>query len=173
MWGVSPSAFACPSPPGEDKRTGENERNAPPAPPALVPSQEERQELEDIAAGACLTPLTPNTVELIPTIGALSPRGGPVPNLVLTLPVPASLPALSRTPEPAFAAALLRGLLRIPARGSTAAPEKGHAAIAREECSGQLTSRLITLLGSTATTRTVEQRGCVCERERECVRKSV
>ena len=48
---------------------------------------------------------------------------------------------------------LLWGLLRIPARGSTAAPEKGHAAIGREECI-RLTSRLITLLGSTATTQT-------------------
>ena len=29
--------------------------------------------------------LTPNTVELIPTLGALSPRGGPVHDPVLTL----------------------------------------------------------------------------------------
>ena len=28
--------------------------------------------------------LTPNTVELMPTLGALSPRGGPVQDLVLT-----------------------------------------------------------------------------------------
>ena len=28
--------------------------------------------------------LTPNTVELIPTLGALFPRGGPVQDLVLT-----------------------------------------------------------------------------------------
>ena len=31
-----------------------------------------------------LTPLTPNTVELIPTLGALSPRGGPVQDPVIT-----------------------------------------------------------------------------------------
>ena len=31
-----------------------------------------------------LTPLTPNTVELIHTLGALSPRGGPVQDPVLT-----------------------------------------------------------------------------------------
>jgi len=29
-------------------------------------------------------PLSPNTVELIPTLGALLPRGGPVPALVLS-----------------------------------------------------------------------------------------
>jgi len=29
--------------------------------------------------------LTPNTVELIPTLGALSPRGGPVQDPVLTV----------------------------------------------------------------------------------------
>jgi len=34
-----------------------------------------------------LTPLTPNTVELMPTVGALFPRGGPVQDPVLT-PVP-------------------------------------------------------------------------------------
>ena len=35
-----------------------------------------------------LTPLTPNTVELIPTLGALSPQGGPVQDPVLTVSVP-------------------------------------------------------------------------------------
>ena len=33
---------------------------------------------------SALTPLAPNTVELIPSLGALSPRGGPVQDPVLT-----------------------------------------------------------------------------------------
>ena len=37
--------------------------------------------------------LTPNTVELIPTIGALFPRGGPAQDSVLTLPEPCAVGA--------------------------------------------------------------------------------
>jgi len=40
--------------------------------------------LDPLNAVPPLTPLTPNTVELIPTIGALFPRGGPVQDPVLT-----------------------------------------------------------------------------------------
>ena len=39
-------------------------------------------------------PLTPNTVELIPTLGALFPRGGPVQDSVLTPAAPTGLPAV-------------------------------------------------------------------------------
>ena len=37
-----------------------------------------------VAPSRAPAPLTPNTVEIIPTLGALSPRGGPVRDPVLT-----------------------------------------------------------------------------------------